>query len=296
MQPNPYYNKGLSQSLYNSSYVPNRSYDDYTYSATGKIPAKDNGYLQNRGQYYQDDYLASNKQAAYQNRGQYYTDDYLDVGNKQASFQNRGQYYSEDYLGAANKPAGKVWSDYIPIEKRYLDYVPQQKIEYMPVERNYTDYLEVEHQLDYVPVPKLNKHIEYIPVEKYDQTVDYFPYEKSYVRSMGGEGPQVNPPPNTQGGYYNTSGSQGYYNSPNQGYYSAQNQGYPNGAAAGQGYYKNHSQGVYNSNQQQGIYGNRNRYSEPQSQYSAGQYGYAPQTRPQAGTNYARDGYWQNKY
>lgn len=149
MQPHPYGNRGLSRSLYNSSYMPKSSYysDDNFYPSTAKSYVKDPAYM-----------------------GRSY-------------LQDRGYY--DDYY-AANKPAGKVWSDYIPIEKSYFDYVPQQKIEYIPVEKNYTDYLEIEHQTDYIPVPKLHKHIEYIPVERYDESVDYYPYEKSYVKGMSG--------------------------------------------------------------------------------------------------------------
>lgn len=219
---NPYYSKGLSQSLYNSSYLPSRSYDDY---------AKPPIYRNDR---------------SYAGESRYASDDYY------------------NYAQTAAKPQAKVWSDYIPIEKRYLDYVPQQKVEYMPVERNYTDYLEVEHQVDYVPVPKLNRHIEYIPVEKYDQSVDYYPYEKSYVKGMGGEAPRVQAP--------------------------VQPQAYPTG---GYGY-----GGQYYGGERLGA-----AYGPPSMNYNTGygtygrNYGYAGQPQPRAPyPNYGRDGYWQNKY
>lgn len=212
---NPYYSKGLSRSLYNSSYTPSPSYysDDYYYP-NSRMPAKESSYYGERA------------------------------------------YYDDFYANNAAKPQAKVWSDYIPIEKRYLDYVPQQKVEYMPVERNYTDYLEVEHQMDYVPVPKLQKHIEYIPVERYDQSVDYYPYEKSYVKSMGSG---IEPRPNIpkQGGYY--AGDHLYRGNPN----------------------------VPPQNYQYAPFQHNNNYRY--NSYGGGYYDQPP-TR-----NY-REGYWQNKY
>ena len=241
------YGKGLSQSLYNSSYVPGRSSsyygEDYNY---GKMPAKDPAYVQNL------------------QRRSYYADDYTDVSQ--------------------NKPPAKVWSDYIPIEKRYLDYVPQQKIEYMPVERNYTDYLEVEHQMDYVPVPKLNRHIEYIPVEKYDQSYDYYPYEKSYVKGMGGEAPRVNAP---------TPGYQGYTGSTNYGtsyggYSGGYGGGYNNNYSAPSGYYAN----------ARGYTGNNTQVPSRTTPPNGYGYGAQPELIPRnypGNRNYG-EGYWQNKY
>lgn len=265
---NPYYSKGLSNSLYNSSYVPSRSYDDYSYGPS-KLPAKE----------------------AYQ-------------------YQSRGYY--DDYIGAGPaKPQGKVWSDYIPIEKRYLDYVPQQKVEYMPVERNYTDYLEVEHQMDYVPVPKLHKHIEYIPVEKYEQSYDYIPYEKSSVKGMGSEGPRVNAP--LQQGYdlgYKSEGHraqpQGFrenFRSPN-GNYGGQAQ-YSVGPYAGQygGQYGTQSLGHYGGHyggQYAGQYGSQyqGQYRGQNGGQNGGQYGssYKGQYDNYEGVRPGREGYWQNKY
>lgn len=55
-------------------------------------------------------------------------------------------YYAEReaaYDSYAERPSSRVWSQKIPIEKKYVEYVPQQKIDYVPVEREYTDYLEV---------------------------------------------------------------------------------------------------------------------------------------------------------
>ena len=61
------------------------------------------------------------------------------------------------------------------MEKTYIDYVPEQRIEYVPVERTYTDYVEIKHEIEHVPIPKMEKRIEYIPVEKYEEYVDYVP-------------------------------------------------------------------------------------------------------------------------
>lgn len=238
---NPYYPKGLSQSLYNSSYLPSRSYDDYV-----KPPV------------YRGD-------RSYAGESRYASDDYY------------------NYAQTAAKPQGKVWSDYIPIEKRYLDYVPQQKVEYMPVERNYTDYLEVEHQVDYVPVPKLNRHIEYIPIEKYDQSVDYYPYEKSYVKGMGGEAPRVQAPVQPQtypNGGYGYSGQ----------YYGTQNYG---GERIGAAY------GPPPTNYQTGYGAAGSGYGTAGYGGYGRNYGYVGQPQPQPRApypNYGRDGYWQNKY
>ena len=40
----------------------------------------------------------------------------------------------------ANRVAGQAYSEYIPIEKSYTDYVPEYKVDYRPVERRYVDY------------------------------------------------------------------------------------------------------------------------------------------------------------
>ena len=48
-----------------------------------------------------------------------------------------------DRYAERERPSSRVWSQKIPIEKKYVEYVPQQKVDYVPVEREYTDYLEV---------------------------------------------------------------------------------------------------------------------------------------------------------
>lgn len=37
---------------------------------------------------------------------------------------------------------GNSWVERIPVEQRYTEYVPEQRVEYRPVERRYTDYVE----------------------------------------------------------------------------------------------------------------------------------------------------------
>lgn len=120
----------------------------------------------------------------------------------------RGERYGDRYGSSLdyqiNKPPAQVSREYIPIEKKEIEYVPQQKIEYFPVERDYVDYLEIEHQRDYIPIPKLNRYTDYVPVERYDQTIDYLPYDKSQVKGYNGSS-------RANGSYGNYSG-RGYPN------------------------------------------------------------------------------------
>ncbi|CAD8087989.1 unnamed protein product [Paramecium primaurelia] len=89
-------------------------------------------------------------------------------------------YVSSPYY-TSTPPRGNSWVERIPVEQRYTEYVPEQRIEYKPVERRYTDYVEIEHYRDYVPVPRLERRVEYVPIERYDEAVDYVPVERSSV-------------------------------------------------------------------------------------------------------------------
>ncbi|CAK62655.1 unnamed protein product (macronuclear) [Paramecium tetraurelia] len=127
--------------------------------------------------------------------------------------------YGPSYYGPYDRPysyqsrapmRGEQWSEYIPVEQRYTDYVPETKIEYRPVEKQYTDYIEVKHETDYVPVPRLEKRVEYIPVDRYDEHVDYVPVQNSHVvkgpQSRVGYGSQsqyLPPPPPAPTSYSN---------------------------------------------------------------------------------------------
>ena len=53
-----------------------------------------------------------------------------------------GSYYAPPAVSRSVERRGESWSEYIPVEQRYTDYVAEQKIEYKPVERTYTDYIE----------------------------------------------------------------------------------------------------------------------------------------------------------
>jgi hypothetical protein len=44
-----------------------------------------------------------------------------------------------------DKPREQTWSEYIPINKKHIEWVPETKIEYIPVEKEHTDYVEVKH-------------------------------------------------------------------------------------------------------------------------------------------------------
>lgn len=39
--------------------------------------------------------------------------------------------------------------------------------------------IKVQHQRDYVPVPRLEKRTEYVPVDRYNERIDYYPVERS---------------------------------------------------------------------------------------------------------------------
>lgn len=87
---------------------------------------------------------------------------------------------NDSYL-MRNAERAKSWRQYYPVQKTVTDWVPYYKVEYQPVERQIQDYVEIEHNVDYVPIPRYEKKIEYIPVEKYEQKVDYEPvYSTNY--------------------------------------------------------------------------------------------------------------------
>ncbi len=79
-----------------------------------------------------------------------------------------------------DKPREQTWSEYIPINKKHIEWVPETKIEYIPVEKEHTDYVEVKHQIDYVPIKQFDKKVEYIPVERLEERIEYVPHHNTY--------------------------------------------------------------------------------------------------------------------
>eukprot|EP00825_Cyclidium_porcatum_P017487 TRINITY_DN201_c0_g2_i1.p2 TRINITY_DN201_c0_g2~~TRINITY_DN201_c0_g2_i1.p2 ORF type:complete len:231 (-),score=45.39 TRINITY_DN201_c0_g2_i1:506-1198(-) len=95
--------------------------------------------------------------------------------------QTQPQNYMQTSNLMKNSQRVKTWKEYFPVQKTLTDWVPQYRVEYVPVERPIQDYIEVEHNVDYVPVPRYEKRIEYIPVEKYEEKIDYEPvYSSNY--------------------------------------------------------------------------------------------------------------------
>ena len=45
------------------------------------------------------------------------------------------------------------------MQRNYIEYEPVHRTEYRPVERKYTDYMEIQHELNYIPVPRIEKRI-----------------------------------------------------------------------------------------------------------------------------------------
>ncbi|EGR33458.1 hypothetical protein IMG5_051990 [Ichthyophthirius multifiliis] len=86
--------------------------------------------------------------------------------------------YRNQYVTVQPRP--HEWTEYQPIEKKYIDYVPETKVEYRPVERSFLDYVEIKHVTDYQPVKRVQKRVEYVPVEYYDEYLDYNPKQYSY--------------------------------------------------------------------------------------------------------------------
>jgi hypothetical protein len=72
-------------------------------------------------------------------------------------------------------PRAHEWTEYHPVETKYVDYVPETKVEYRPVERVHKDYVEVKHVTHYEPQTRLERRTEYVPVEHVDEYVDYYP-------------------------------------------------------------------------------------------------------------------------
>ena len=42
-----------------------------------------------------------------------------------------------------NAPRSSTWSEFIPQEHRYIDYEPKHRVDYVPVEKRALDYVEV---------------------------------------------------------------------------------------------------------------------------------------------------------
>ncbi|EGR33426.1 hypothetical protein IMG5_053510 [Ichthyophthirius multifiliis] len=94
-------------------------------------------------------------------------------------------YIPNTYLGVRKQitstaPRPHEWTEYQPVEKKYIDYIPETKIEYRPIERTYQDFVEIKHVTDYEPVKRVEKRIEYVPVDHYDEYIDYYPKQYSY--------------------------------------------------------------------------------------------------------------------
>eukprot|EP00825_Cyclidium_porcatum_P041128 TRINITY_DN5336_c0_g1_i4.p2 TRINITY_DN5336_c0_g1~~TRINITY_DN5336_c0_g1_i4.p2 ORF type:complete len:176 (+),score=25.18 TRINITY_DN5336_c0_g1_i4:121-648(+) len=70
------------------------------------------------------------------------------------------------------KLVSRVWEEQIPVEKSYIKYVPEYRVEYVPVEQRYTDYKVYKHVIEQIPVPRVE--YDYIPEEK-----TYYVGEKS---------------------------------------------------------------------------------------------------------------------
>ena len=88
--------------------------------------------------------------------------------------------YASPYL-SHSAVRSQVWSEYVPVETKYIDYEPQHRVDYVPVEKSFTDYVEVRHETDYVPVSRVEKRTEYVPVDRYETKTDYVPVERSRV-------------------------------------------------------------------------------------------------------------------
>jgi hypothetical protein len=76
---------------------------------------------------------------------------------------------------AVAPPASREWTEYQPVERKYVDYVPETRVEYRPVERTAKDYVEIKHVTDYEPQPRYERRTEYVPVERVEEYVDYYP-------------------------------------------------------------------------------------------------------------------------
>ncbi|EAR83804.1 hypothetical protein TTHERM_00823650 (macronuclear) [Tetrahymena thermophila SB210] len=90
-------------------------------------------------------------------------------------------YTSSLYRSAITPPRTSEWTEYQPVERKYIDYVPETKVEYVPVERTTRDYVEIKHVTSYEPQTRVERRTEYVPVEHVDEYVDYYPKNYSYV-------------------------------------------------------------------------------------------------------------------
>ncbi|CAK65279.1 unnamed protein product (macronuclear) [Paramecium tetraurelia] len=72
--------------------------------------------------------------------------------------------------------------------ERYNEHVPESKIEYMPIEKRYRDYLQdrkyfQDRYNNVVAVPRLERKEQIFPLEYYQDTLNYIPFQRQSVFS-----------------------------------------------------------------------------------------------------------------
>lgn len=65
----------------------------------------------------------------------------------------------------------REYVDKVPVERTVIDYKEVKRVEYVPREKMITDYYAIEHQISYVPQTIPEKKIEYVPVETITERV-----------------------------------------------------------------------------------------------------------------------------
>ncbi|EGR30123.1 hypothetical protein IMG5_141460 [Ichthyophthirius multifiliis] len=107
---------------------------------------------------------------------------YLRRSSVSTSYLTRNPYITtQSFSVLSPPPLRQEWTEYQPVEKKYISYVPEVKVDYKPVERVYKDYVEIKHVTNYEPVKRLEKRTQYVKVNNYDEYIDYVPRQYSYI-------------------------------------------------------------------------------------------------------------------
>eukprot|EP00828_Plagiopyla_frontata_P009876 TRINITY_DN1512_c0_g1_i2.p1 TRINITY_DN1512_c0_g1~~TRINITY_DN1512_c0_g1_i2.p1 ORF type:complete len:311 (-),score=35.89 TRINITY_DN1512_c0_g1_i2:5-937(-) len=109
----------------------------------------------------------------YQPEPVYQKQEYLNLNQEAYSYisgQEKGQPIQEKYL------------EYVPYDRKEIEYIPVQKIEHVPKEKTIREYQIVERVVEKVPIKTYQTTIEYVPVERVEEHVEYQTREHKYIK------------------------------------------------------------------------------------------------------------------
>ncbi|KAL4496513.1 hypothetical protein ABPG72_014743 [Tetrahymena utriculariae] len=99
---------------------------------------------------------------------------YQSVGSTQPSVAYQA---SESQIKAPLRGSSRI--EYIPYQRKVIDYEQQVQTQIVPKERYVTDYYAVEHTTNYIPQTYYDSYVDYVPVTRYKERTEYYPVESS---------------------------------------------------------------------------------------------------------------------